>query len=711
MIQLALGLVLGVTSMASAATLTVTNTNDSGAGSLRAAISSAAASGDTIDFNLSTLPATITLTSAELAITKSMTIRGPGADQLTISGNNARRVIRTTPAGAGGSGAVTVSGLTIANGAATANGGGIEVALGSLALFQCVVANNTAPANGSIGGGIMAAAGTRLSVIDSVVRNNSSTGLGGGIGTPSSGPGAELTLARSTVLNNATTAPNSAGGGIFVSPTSSCTIASTQITSNSTAIAGGGIYNLGSTSIQGGSVVSNQVTAASAEGGGISSSGTLLLTDASISGNTVVGSSGIGGGLGNSGTATITRCTFSGNSATGRTTSQLQGGGGISNSGTLSLTNSTVSTNSITTANGGGGGILNTPSGVATLTACTIAFNSCVSSAGGGVASGSGGTVTCRNNIIAPNTAAAGPNIAADVLGTFTTQGFNLIGTNGGTNGFNNVAGDLVGGTGGAVINPLLDPLADNGGPTRTHALQTGSPAIDVGSPGFGVVTDQRGSARFIDIPSVAGLVGGNASDIGAVESAPLQLTTAASRKVHGAVGPFDVTLPLAGSPGVEDRNGGGSFTVALRFTNPLTAGTASVSAGMAIVDGVAFSGNEMLINLSGVTNAQLITLTADNVADTNGAVVGPVSVTAGFLVGDTNGTGIVNSSDIALTKAQSGAAVTAGNFRQDVNLSGSINATDIGQVKGQSGTFLPALLKPTLLFGDNTRPASPRSE
>lgn len=711
MIRLALGLVLGVTSMASAATLTVTNTDDSGAGSLRAAISSAAASGDTIDFNLSTLPATITLTSAELAISKTLIIRGPGADQLTISGNNARRVLRTTPAGAGGSAAVTISGLTIANGAATANGGGIEVAVGSLALFQCVVANNTAPANGSIGGGIMAAAGTRLSVIDSVLRNNSSTGLGGGIGTPSSGPGAELTLARSTVLNNSTTATNSVGGGIFVSPTSSCTIASTQITSNSTAVAGGGIYNLGSTSIKEGSVVLNQVTAASAEGGGISSSGTLLLTDATVSGNAVAGSNGIGGGLSNSGTATITSCTFSGNSATGRTTSSAQGGGGINNSGPLMLTNSTISGNSITTANGGGGGILNTSSGVATLTACTIAFNSCVAPTGGGVASGAGGTVTCRNNVIARNTTPASQNIAADVLGTFTTQGFNLIGTSGGTNGFNNAAGDLVGGTGGAVINPLLDPLADNGGPTRTHALQAGSPAIDVGSPGFGVVTDQRGSPRFNDIPSVAGLVGGNASDIGAVESAPLQLANAASRKVHGAVGPFDVTLPLAGSPGVEGRNGGGSFTVALRFTNPLTAGTASVSAGMATVDGVAFSGNEMLINLTGVTNAQLLTLTADNVVDTNGAVVGPVSVTAGFLVGDTNETGTVNSTDIALTKAQSGAAVTAGNFRQDVNLSGSVNATDIGQVKGQSGTFLPALLKPTLLFGDNSRPASPRSE
>ena len=543
-IQLVLGLVLGVTSVASAALITVTNTNDTGAGSLRAAISSAAASGDTIDFNLSSLPATIMLTSTELAIGKTLIIRGPGADQLTISGNNARRVLRIIQSSPSAIGAVTVSGLTIANGASTATGGGIEVTAGSLALFQCVVANNSTSAVGSIGGGIMAAAGTRLSVIDSVVRNNSSVGLGGGIGTPTSGAGAELTLARSTLSNNS----SGGGGGVFVSATSSCTIVSTHFTGNSAVSAGGGIYNLGSVSIQGGSVNLNQVTGANAEGGGISSSNTLLLTDTTVSGNAVTGSSGIGGGLDNSGTATITRCTFSGNSATGRSgASPPGGGGGINNSGPLTLTNSTISGNSITAANGGGGGILNTTGGATTLTACTIAFNSCVSPSGGGVASGTGGTVTCRNTVIARNTTPNSPAIALDVLGTFTTQGFNFIGTSGGTNGFSSTAGDLVGGTGGAVINPLLDPLADNGGPTRTHALQTGSPAIDVGSPGFGVVTDQRGFPRFTDTPAVAGLVGGNASDIGAFESGNSALRiTSITRPANGSIVLQGVGLPNA---------------------------------------------------------------------------------------------------------------------------------------------------------------------
>jgi hypothetical protein len=61
-----------------------------------------------------------------------------------------------------------------------------------------------------------------------------------------------------------------------------------------------------------------------------------------------------------------------------------------------------------------------------------------------------------------------------------------------------------------------------------------------------------------------------------------------------------------------------------------------------------------------------------------------------GVLLGDTNGNGFVNATDIGQTKAQSGQPVTSGNFRTDVNFNGAINATDIGQVKAQSGTQLP---------------------
>jgi len=112
----------------SAATITVTNTNDSGAGSLRQAISDAT-SGDTIDFNLSGCPCTIALTSAELLIDrKNLIIIGPGANQLTISGGNARRVLRITGMMTA---SVTISGVTIANGMAS-GGSGIFIQFGKL---------------------------------------------------------------------------------------------------------------------------------------------------------------------------------------------------------------------------------------------------------------------------------------------------------------------------------------------------------------------------------------------------------------------------------------------------------------------------------------------------------------------------------------------------------------------------------------------------
>jgi hypothetical protein len=72
-------------------TLTVTNNLDSGTGSLRADIA-AAHNGDTIVFAPSLDGQTITLTSGELLIRKNLTIAGPGAGELTVSGNHASRV-------------------------------------------------------------------------------------------------------------------------------------------------------------------------------------------------------------------------------------------------------------------------------------------------------------------------------------------------------------------------------------------------------------------------------------------------------------------------------------------------------------------------------------------------------------------------------------------------------------------------------------------
>ena len=106
-------------------TLTVTNTNDSGAGSLRQAIADAGR-GDTINFNLSNCPCLITLTSGELVIGKDLTIIGPGANLLTISGNNASRIFFINPGAPGTTTppaspfpVVDISHLTVADGQAS----------------------------------------------------------------------------------------------------------------------------------------------------------------------------------------------------------------------------------------------------------------------------------------------------------------------------------------------------------------------------------------------------------------------------------------------------------------------------------------------------------------------------------------------------------------------------------------------------------------
>ena len=106
-----------------AATLTVTNTADSGPGSLRAALASAV-DGDAINFALMT-PATITLTSGKLRVTRNVTITGPGPAALAISGNHAIRVFEIAP-----NTVVTISGLTITNAneldSSPVGGGGIH---------------------------------------------------------------------------------------------------------------------------------------------------------------------------------------------------------------------------------------------------------------------------------------------------------------------------------------------------------------------------------------------------------------------------------------------------------------------------------------------------------------------------------------------------------------------------------------------------------
>ena len=167
-------------------------------------------------------------------------------------------------------------------------------------------------------------------------------------------------------------------------------------------------------------------------------------------------------------------------------------------------------------------------------------------------------------------------------------------------------------------------------------------------------------------------------------------LTSAFSRKTHGAAGTFDIPLPLTGNVGIECRSGGATndYQMIFDFANPVTVGSASISFGTGSVSSLSVSGSQVTVNLTGVTNAQRITVTLFNVND--GTHMGNVPVSMGVLVGDVNGNAIVNASDVSLTKSQVGMPVTGSNFREDLNANGLINSVDVALVKSKVGTALP---------------------
>jgi hypothetical protein len=280
--------------------ITVTDTTDSSPNSLRAAIA-AANPGDTIDFSLQ-LPATIILTSGELLINKNLTIRGPGASNLAISGNNTVQVFSI-----GGGITVTISGVTIENGTAGSNnGGGINNA-GKLMLRNSTLSGNSALyGNGTC-----------------------NSGCGGGIWNQGT-----LTVSNSTLSGNTT---NFYGGGIF--NTGTLTVTNSTLSGNSDmsgiGYGGGGIFNAGPLTVSNSTLSGNSVASSAGNAGGIWNQGTLTMSNSTLSGN----SAGNGGGIFNnsSGTMTITNSTLSGNLANNN-------GSDIFNSASATLKNSILAT-------------------------------------------------------------------------------------------------------------------------------------------------------------------------------------------------------------------------------------------------------------------------------------------------------------------------------------------------------------------------------
>jgi CSLREA domain-containing protein len=445
---------------------------------LREAIIAANANADanTITF-ASNVTGVITLRLGELAISHDLTILGPGAMALAISGNTNNRVFNVS------AGSVLISGLAITNGRV----------VGAAGVTGSTPGGAGGAGGSALGGGIYSQ--TSLTVSNCWITGNSALGGNGGVG------GADD--------NN-----NQAGmGGTGGSGT------------------GGGIYSTGSLTLANCTISDN--TAAGGVGGRGPDAVNYFFGDAGLGG---AGGAGAGGGVANAGIINAVNCTLARNSANGGNggaggNSQPDqdgavggpggngAGGGLANLSSLALASCTLSTN---TVHGGAGGL----GGLGGGRGANGADGSPGTAQGGGLQSTTTFNVV-QNSLIAGNNASNGP----DCFGTFTSQGYNLIGNVTGATGFTSTADQV--GSSGSPLDPLLGPPKYYGGPAPTMALLSGSPAIDKGNRGV-LGADQRGVPRPFDFSSIPNANGGDGSDIGAFELNPptLNITRSANNVI-----------------------------------------------------------------------------------------------------------------------------------------------------------------------------------
>jgi parallel beta-helix repeat protein len=435
-------------------TLTVLNTNDSGASSLRAEIA-AAKSGDTIVFNTNrslgtdfSKAQTITLTSGELLVSRNITINGPGADKVTISGGNNSRVFEV----ASTTKSVVLSGLTITGGLVQFGGGGGILNHGTLTVSTCVVSDNSVTAGG---GGIFNDAGT-LTVTSSTISGNKVPYNGGAINSSYG----VLTVTASTLDDNY------AGfeGGAIINIRGAMTVSACHLDDN-TSGTGGGIFNIGNATVSGTTLSGNRAEN-SGEGGAIANyfatsrtgtvAGPLTVSNCILSGN----SAGAGGGIWNFAPTGILKvidgCSLSGNSA--------GSGGGIDMvAGALTISGATLSGNTATL----GAGIDVEPSyylATVTVSGCTLSGN-VASDSGGGIyvtSSGSGSvSMTVSGCTLTGNVAGAAGGVTSSggaiyvISGNVTISGCTLTG-----NSAPNAGGAIY--LGGGTVTLTNDKVAGN---------------------------------------------------------------------------------------------------------------------------------------------------------------------------------------------------------------------------------------------------------
>ena len=451
-------------------------------------------------------------------------------------------------------GTLSMHAVVVADCAATSSGGGIGTGAGVLTLVDCTIVGNTAEKNGGgisgrdmiltggliegntatgtvywggWGGGICVAVGYTVEIIDTTISDNVAVN-GGGI----CASGATLVLEGSPVISGNHASVN--GGGIISRVGSEMSVQGCTITGNTAEKNGGGIRteDASVSELRDCTISGNTATGTvywGGWGGGVSVwvGDQMEIFDSTISENVAVN----GGGICASG-ATLTlegsgivdnTASVNGGGICSRVDSELgisgcaiarntagKNGGGLyheaDDSAEASLVNCTISSNAATGTvdrGGYGGGIGNFGSGVVSLCSCTVTANTALF--GGAITNGK--TLLIKNTILSGNAANVNPTLRGD--GEASSFGYNLLASVDGhpyaeiENSGTDVFGE----------NPILGPLTDNGGATLTHALLSGSPAINAGG-----CTDIAGGAVAVDQRAILRPQSG-ACDIGAYES------------------------------------------------------------------------------------------------------------------------------------------------------------------------------------------------
>ena len=484
----------------------VKTTADSGVGSLRAAIAAAKA-GDTLRFAAKLANKTISLTSGQLELTKSLTIDAVKAPGLTISGNRASRVFNTAAQIE-----VVLKNLTIANGKVTGDedtgaGGGILTGSGSqLTVINCRFNKNSA----GLGGGIYSGFRSSTTIINSSFDQNdgSLSGLERGGGAIAGRSDGKLTVKGSSFTRNKGTI-----GGAINSLLGELRVENSVFLDN-VAIAEGSQADLGG---YGGAIYTDGANASGVGSGPGPIGGTITISGCRIEGNRGAGQGGglflfgyppdqitvenswivnntvvknkigdaLGGGL-RQGNAqfTLRNTTFSNNRA------ESQGGGlWIGETSPVSISNSTFSGNVADDGKGNGlGGAItvnSNDSNQTTIAHTTIAYNR-AGFMGGAFWSGNQ-PITLNNSIIAFNTSGNPWKIQQQSGRTLIDGGNNIEFPAPKDSQDTRVTANS------RITNPQLAALTDNGGFAPTHALLAGSPALNAGNNSS---TDQRGLVR-----------------------------------------------------------------------------------------------------------------------------------------------------------------------------------------------------------------------